>query len=73
MSCDQCTDPDGESCFPMYGHGPHTHEAGLILGSTQIVLTEQVAPGFTPDPAEDGMGWWWCPSCGDGKPDEVQP
>lgn len=72
MSCALCTDPDGEPCFPMYGLGPHVHAVahnaprGLILGGT--VLLEQVADGFTPDPDEPGMGTWWCPVCGDGKP-----
>ena len=63
MPCEMCTDPDGIACFPMYGLGPHHHEGG---GTT---LTEKSAPGFTPDPDCPGMGVWWCPHCGDGKPE----
>lgn len=66
MSCELCTDPDGVPCFPMYGLGPHVHKPGPMRGST--VLIEQVADGFTPEPNDPGMGVWWCPHCGDGKP-----
>lgn len=66
--CEQCTDPDGECCFPMYGLGPHTHEGVAEhgwIGSTRML--PQAADGFTPNPDEPGMGWWWCPTCGAGK------
>lgn len=67
MSCKLCTDPDGAACFPLYGLGPHTHKPGPMLGST-VMDEKQEADGFTPDPACPGMGVWWCPHCGDGKP-----
>lgn len=67
MSCERCTDPDGVACFPMYGLGPHTHKPVPMLGST-VMDAKQEAEGFTPDPACPGMGVWWCPHCGDGKP-----
>ena len=67
MSCAQCTDPDGNCCFPVYGLGPHTHAPGPILGSTRM-LTQGAGPGFSPDPDEPGMGTWWCPHCGEGNP-----
>lgn len=73
MACAMCTDPDGAACFPLYGLGPHKHRSGPILGSTQL-LPDQTAEGFTPDPDEPGMGTWWCPHCGEGKPaDAIQP
>lgn len=63
MPCEQCTDPDGEACFPLYGLGPHRHVSGVTI------MEEQSAPGFTPDPDVPGLGTWWCPHCGDGKPE----
>lgn len=69
MSCEHCTDEDGVGCFPVYGIGPHVHAAGPIIGST--VLIEQVADGFTPEPNDPGMGVWWCPYCGDGRPNAL--
>lgn len=71
MSCEHCTDPDGVACFPLYGLGPHVHAPGPILGSTRLL--EQEAIGFTPDPDEYGMGTWWCPHCGDGRPSMTTP
>lgn len=64
MSCEFCTDPDGDSCFPLYGLAPHYHpsEGGTIL------LEQQEADGFTPDKNCPGMGIWWCPHCRSGKP-----
>lgn len=73
MSCGQCTDPEGIACFPQYGLGPHSHEASDSAWMHTAKARTYQAVGYTPNPAEDGMGWWWCPSCGDGKPDEVQP
>lgn len=64
MTCQQCIDPDGEACFPVYGLGPHTHDS---TGKT-IMEQDQAWPGFTPDPDCPGMGVHWCPSCGEGKP-----
>lgn len=68
MTCEHCTDPDGVSCFPLYGLGPHTHRPGPMMGST-VFDEKQEAEGFTPNPDEPGMGVWWCPCCGEGKPD----
>lgn len=64
MSCEKCTDPDGDQCFPLYGLGPHSHpeEGGTLFDEVQE------ADGFTPDKDEPGMGIWWCPHCGSGKP-----
>lgn len=67
MSCEFCTDPDGEPCFPQYGLGPHTHhldERGIHTSLDE----NQLADGFTPDRDEPGMGVYWCPHCEDGKP-----
>ena len=64
MSCEWCTDPDGEPCFPLYGIAPHTHDA---TGKTVMTPEVEIA-GFTPEPAEPGMGTHWCSNCGDGRP-----
>lgn len=67
MSCEFCTDPDGEPCFPQYGLGPHTHhfdEKGIHTHFDE----QQECPVFTPSQEEPGMGVYWCPKCGDGKP-----
>lgn len=64
MPCKLCSDPAGMGCFPLYGLGPHSHPT-----PTSTLLEEQTAyPGFTPNPDEPGMGWHWCPRCGDGHP-----
>jgi len=62
MSCERCTDPDGIPCMPIYGLGPHAHT------SNGIVFTGAMPPGYTPDPDEPNMGVYWCPKCGEGKP-----
>lgn len=75
MSCEFCTDPDGQPCYPIYGVGPHTH-AGVgenpLLGPTQPLPREHWPANFRENPEEPGHGLWWCPQCGDGKPDDVQ-
>jgi hypothetical protein len=72
MGCPQCTDPDGAECFPLYGIGPHTHRAGPVIGSTVPLPAEQWPEGYTEDPECPGMGTWWCPACGSGKPPNVR-
>lgn len=67
MTCEFCTDENGECWAPMYGLGPHTHRPGDMIGST-VLAPQQEAPGFTPDPKEPGMGTWWCSHCMEGKP-----
>lgn len=69
MSCAMCRDPDGFSCFPMYGVGPHKHAPGPIIGST-VLDEKQEVDGFKPDPECPGLGTWWCPYCGAGNPGE---
>lgn len=74
MSCEYCTDPDGEPCFPMYGMGPHKH-VGLtddprsFIGSTAHLPKEEWPSNYQEDPECPGMGVWWCEHCGEGKPD----
>lgn len=63
MSCEFCTDEDGEVCLPIYGLAPHEHIGESIIGSTHILPKEQYPPYFEPDPEEDGMGTWYCPYC----------
>lgn len=71
-SCDMCTDPDGVPCFPIYGLGPHEHRGKSTIGSTVILDDrQQEVAGFTPSTTEAGMGFWWCPHCGSGKPAEI--
>ena len=66
MSCHYCTDPDGLPCFPVYGVGPHTHDA---RGKTILDDKDSWPDNFKEDPDTPGLGVWWCPYCGDGKPD----
>lgn len=68
MSCEHCTDPDGTPCFPVYGVGPHIH-SGPAFGGTLMLAPEHWPNCYRENPDEPGMGVWWCPYCGDGKPD----
>ena len=69
MACERCTDPSGACCFPVYGVGPHTHRPGPVIGSTEPLTEEQWPDGYTEDPDAPGLGVWWCPQCGAGKPE----
>lgn len=70
MACEHCTDPDGACCFPVYGIGPHTHRHGPVIGSTEPLPRDQwPTEGYTEDSDSPGMGVWWCPFCGAGKPE----
>jgi len=64
MSCEYCTDPDGDPCFPMFGLAPHSHpeEGGTVFDEPQET------PGFTPSKDEPTTGIWWCVHCEEGKP-----
>jgi hypothetical protein len=73
MSCEHCTDPDGMPCFPMYGVGPHKHVGTSIIGSTVLLPAEQWPENYQEDPDCPGLGVWWCPYCGDGKPADATP
>lgn len=75
MSCEYCTDPDGAPCFPIYGLGPHQHTTqhnGMIIGSYPLP-SETWPENYREDPDCPGHGVWWCPQCGDGKPNDRQP
>ena len=72
MACKHCTDPDGLPCFPQYGVGPHTcfyKYPGATLGQSQPLPREQWPENYMEDPDCPGHGVWWCPECGDGKPE----
>lgn len=77
MSCDHCTDPDGQPCFPQYGVAPHIHVNtgikeelfGGWIHSTRYLPRSEWPTNFIPDPDDDRMGTYFCPKCGDGKPD----
>ena len=73
MACEHCVDPDGVCCFPMYGVGPHKHvgvttESGSWIGSTMELPKTDWPANYAEDPDCPGLGTWWCPHCGDGKP-----
>lgn len=75
MSCKHCTDPNGEACFPQYGVGPHTHEErnGIpFFGSTKTLPREDWPDNYREDPNTPGLGVWWCPYCGEGKPEDTK-
>jgi hypothetical protein len=70
MTCSACTDPDGESCYPIYGLAPHVHVwHGVMIIDTITSPVEDWPAHFQEDPESLGMGLWWCPLCGHGKPD----
>jgi hypothetical protein len=70
MACEHCTDPDGASCVPYYGLGPHRHEGASIIGSTVMEPPENWPTNYREDPGCPGMGVWWCGQCGEGKADD---
>jgi hypothetical protein len=43
-----------------------------VIGSTVPLPAEQWPDGYTEDPDCPGMGTWWCPHCGSGKPPNVE-
>jgi len=69
MTCEHCTDPDGSPCFPVYGVGPHTHKPGSWM--TGEMLPPDSHPAYREDPESPGHGVYWCPVCGDGKPEDA--
>lgn len=72
MTCEFCIDPDGEPCFPIYGVAPHSHDlSNGIIGSTKILPKEQWPSNFLEDKDEPGLGIYWCPKCGEGKPENA--
>lgn len=75
MSCEHCTDPDGLPCFPQYGLAPHKHKPiGTASGWMVTVQSprEEWPENFMEDPDEPGTGIYWCPHCGDGKPNAAE-
>lgn len=66
MACHYCTDPDGHPCFPVYGLAPHDHIPPL---GTRFKPREEWPDNFLEDPDCPNHGTWWCPECGDGKPE----
>lgn len=65
MGCHICLDPDGFSCFPVYGVGPHRHDSNL---KTIPLPRSEWPANYLEDPDCPGMGTYWCPACGNGKP-----
>lgn len=71
MTCEMCIDPDGEACFPSYGVAPHEcfHMIpGATLGQSKLLPRDQWPSNFREDPDCAGLGTYWCPHCGSGKP-----
>lgn len=67
MTCEHCTDPDGQPCYPVYGVAPHRHDSA---GATVLLPRSEWPANFKQDASAHGLGTWWCPNCGDGKPAE---
>jgi hypothetical protein len=73
MSCEHCTDPGGLPCFPSYGVAPHVcfyKIPGAVMGQSQVLPRDEWPDNFQEDADSPGMGTYWCPYCGDGKPDD---
>lgn len=68
MSCEHCTDENGEACYPMYGVGPHRHEGDGMLGSTVILPRDEWPSNYWEDPECPGLGVWTCPYCSSAEP-----
>jgi len=71
MPCKSCTDPNGEACYPAYGVGPHKcywKIPGAVLGQSQPLPKDEWPENYQEDSECPGMGIWWCPECGEGKP-----
>lgn len=69
MACEYCTDPDGQPCFPIFGVGPHKcfwKIPGAVIGQSEPIQKEQWPDNY--QETEPGMGIYWCPECGEGKP-----
>lgn len=74
MSCEHCTDPEGDACYPQYGVGPHIcfHQIpGARIGQSQPLPREQWPANYLENPDEPGCGVWWCPKCGEGQPQGI--
>ena len=71
MSCEFCTDPEGMPCFPVYGVGPHKcfwRIPGAVIGQSEPLPQDEWPSNYLEDESCPGMGIYWCPHCGDGKP-----
>lgn len=60
-ACRECVGYDGGKTMPYYGHAPHTHNSD---GTTTFAPNSEWPANFEPDPEEEGLGTWHCPSCG---------
>ena len=73
MACEYCTDPDGKPCFPQYGLAPHLHGTGPGFPfGTFFKPRELWLSNFKEDPDSPNHGTYWCPECGDGKPESTE-
>jgi hypothetical protein len=71
MPCKNCTDPDGNPCFPSYGVAPHEcfyKIPGAVIGQSALLPRDQWPDNFEEDPDCPGQGTYWCADCGHGKP-----
>ena len=71
VGCEMCINEDGEPIFPSYGPAPHTcfHRIpGASLGESIPQNRSEWPTNFKEDPDCTGLGTYWCPSCGRGKP-----
>ncbi len=71
MTCKHCIDPNGDPCFPSYGPAPHKcfyMIKGRTIGHSETLPKSEWPDNFEEDPDCPGMGTYWCPHCGHGKP-----
>jgi hypothetical protein len=70
MSCEHCTDPDGNACLPQHGLAPHTQtDSGITTG---WMPAKEWPECFIPDHDSPEAGTYYCPHCREGL-DEVTP
>jgi hypothetical protein len=63
MTCEFCTDPDGNPCYPIAGLAPHEHTTKGL----QFHPRDDWPDNYTPGKDDPYIGLWSCPHCGHGK------
>lgn len=73
VGCPACVDEDGGALYPCYGVGPHRcfyKIPGAQVGQSEPLPREEWPANYIEDAECPGMGTYWCPACGHGKPEQ---